>query len=208
MGNVNTERRKRQKESRRARELANEENQISRSWRDALTAVRNRSDGNCGAWSVFLHALRDGGMEAREAQVVLSLDGATSEAKKAMTDFILLCRKRIVQYAACTGETFYPSAGPTRTDEEIDESLRSAGQIRSHSEWELVVRKLYSYLDDEAVCILRKIFGLPDTQVVQEDITGQCLVDVNANQLPCTGLLRDNLVLHRGHHFEAVVPKV
>lgn len=210
MGNTKTERRKRQekrqKERQLARELAKKANEVDqgvRSWRDVLTVMRNGGGGDCAAWSVILLALHGDGMDPRAAQAVLSLEGASPEAKKAMADFILLCRERIVQYAACKGETFYPIDVPHKTDAEIKELIQSAAGIGSQHDWELIILLAGAYMDDEAVYILGKLLGLPDIQIVQEDITGQCLVDAR-EPLP----LRANMVLHRGVHFEALVTKV
>ncbi|CAM9899625.1 unnamed protein product, partial [Ectocarpus sp. 12 AP-2014] len=81
--------------------------------------MTNNAGGDCGLYGMSLHALRAGGMDARDAQAILSLDGASPEAKVVMKEFLALCRKLIVEYAAETGELFYPVDRPSKTDEEL-----------------------------------------------------------------------------------------
>lgn len=210
MGNAKTEKRKAQKQRKREREWAKKKAAEflhgACSWKDAYSVISNLADGNCGIWAVFLHALLDGGMDARTAQEVLSLKGASPDAREAMKGFMILCRERVVNYARLTGQTFYPADGPARTDEELQELLRS-GKIKSQSEWEFVHLMVNAFFDEEGVRLLGELFGLQGTRVVMEGIAGQ-LVDVNAVELPTTGPPLSNLILHRGTHFESMVPKV
>ncbi|CAM9456769.1 unnamed protein product, partial [Ectocarpus sp. 13 AM-2016] len=76
--------------------------------------MTNNAGGNCALYGMALHALRDGGMDARDAQAILSLDGASPEAKAAMEEFLMLCRKLIVEYATKTGQRFYPVDRPPK----------------------------------------------------------------------------------------------
>lgn len=208
MGNAKTEKRKAQQKRKRERDLAKnlaaEVLQKVSSWRHVYTVMSNLSDGNCGLWAVFLHALVDGGMDARTAQEFLSLKGASPQDRVAMKDLTMLCRERVVDYARLTGQTFGPVDGPVRTEDEIGELLRG-GKIRSHSEWELVHLTKDSYFCDEGVRLLGELFGLHGTRVVQD--YGKGLFDTTTGRLTDTCLPMSNLVLHRGHHFEALVDK-
>lgn len=174
-----------------------------RSCKDAYTTAKNLADGNCALWAVFFFALLDGGMDAQSAEEVLFMKGAKPVARKAMTDFLILCRQCIVDYTRLSGKMFYSAKGRAKTEEEVNELLCSSGEITCHSEWELTILLVNGYFDVSGVCVLGELMGLPDTQVVQEYATG--LVNVLSAESPPP---KSNLVMHRGKHFEALVPKV
>ena len=208
MGNAKTEKRKAQQKRKRERDLVKEAAanvlQDASSWIDAYTVVQNIADGNCALWAVFFHALLDGGMDARTAHAVLSVKNASPEEWAAWRNFMMLCRERVVDYARRTGQTFYPVNGPGRTEEQLGELFRG-GRIRTDGEWELAHLTKDSYFCDEGVRLLGELLGLHDTRVVQERDTG--LFDVKSGELTATGLPMSNMVLHRGHHFMAMIPK-
>lgn len=134
-------RRKREKKTQRERDLLKDvAKKVAEAtgdvcpWWVVYRALRNRGRGNCALLGVFLLVLRDGGMDARAAQEVLSLDGASSDAATALMNFMLLCRQRIVEYASATGQAFYPVNGPHRTDVAIDELIKSTANIGSQGD--------------------------------------------------------------------------
>lgn len=157
---------------------------------------------------VFLLVLRDGGMDARAAQEVLSMDGASPDAVTAMADFVLLCRQRIVEYASATGQVFY--TGPHKTDEEIEELIKSTAKIGSQGDWEILILLAGSFLDEHAVLILAKLLGLPNVQIVQEVRTQLVDVVTPADELGPPLPLGQNLLLHCPGcaHLEALGLKV
>ncbi|CAN0431662.1 unnamed protein product [Ectocarpus sp. 12 AP-2014] len=159
-----------------------------------------------------LHALRDGGMDARDAQAILSLAGASPEAKAAMEEFLMLCRKLIVEYATKTGQRFYPVDRPPKTDKELVKLAKSHAVMGSQRDWDLITVMEGSYLDEHAILIIGKLFGLPETGIVQEDERTERLFDViNApeEELGAPRPLGEYLLIHhpRRAHFEALVPK-
>lgn len=76
---------------------------------------------------------------------------------------------------------FYPVNGPHKTDEEIKELVRSAN-MGSQRDWEFITMLAGSFLDENAVLILGKLLGLPDIQIVHEDIAKSQLYD--ATEVP------------------------
>lgn len=207
MGNAKTYKRKAQQKRKRERDLVKEAAanvlQGASSWMHTYTVVRNIADGNCALWAVFFLVLLDGGMDARTAHAVLSLKDASPEERAAIKDFMMLCRK-VVGYARLTGQTLYPVNGPVRTEEQLRELFRG-GEIRTDGEWELAHLKKDSYFCEEGARLLGELLGLHGTTVVQECDTG--LFDVKSGELTDTGLPMSNLVLRRGHHSEAMIPK-
>lgn len=218
MGNAKTERRKREKKTQRERDLLKDvAKKVTEAagdvcpWWTVYRALRNRGEGDCAMLGVFLLVLRDGGMDAHAAQEVLSLDGASPDAATALANFMLLCRQRIVEYASATGQAFYPTNGPHKTDEEIEELIKSTANIGSQGDWEILMLLAGCFLDEFAVLILAKLLGLPDIQIVQE--IGTQLVDAAvtpADELGPPLPLGQNLLLHRpgSAHFEALGLKV
>lgn len=173
----------------------------------------NNAGGDCGLYGMSLHALCAAGMDARNAQAILSLDGASPEARVAMKEFLALCRKLIVEYAAETGQSFYPVDRPSKTDEELAKLAKSDAQMGSQRDWDLVTVMDGSYLDENAILITGKLFGIPGAQIVQEDERTKRLFDaINApeEELGAPRPLGEHLLLHhpRRAHFEALVPKV
>lgn len=176
-------------------------------WNKKYDVVYIPADGDCSMYTVFFHALVGGGMDARSAQTVLSLKGASPAAREKLDGLVALCRQRVVEYARMTGQKFYPDDGPVRTDEDLRELLRF-GKIKSHGEWEFVHLNINGFFDEEGVRLAGELFELLDTRVVMEGRTGKRLVDVNAVELPNSGPPKSNIVLHRRHHFAPLVPMV
>lgn len=176
--------------------------------------VPNNAGGDCGLYGISLHTLRDGGMDARDAQAILSMDGASPEAKVAMKEFLALCRKLIVEYATKTGQRFYPVDSPPKTDEELAKLAKSDAVMDSQRDWDLVTVMDGSYLDENAVMIIgKKLFGLLGAQIVQEDSRTKRLFDaINApeEELGAPRPLGEHLLIYHPWrvHFEALVPKV
>lgn len=175
--------------------------------------VQNNAGGDCGLYGMSLHALCDGGMDARDAQAILSMDGASPEAKVAMKEFLALCRKLVVEYATKTGQRFYPVDRPPTADEDLAKLAESDAVMGSQRDWDIVTVMEGSFLDENAVMLIGELFGLPGAQIVQEDSRTKRLFDViNApeEELGAPRPLGEHLLLHhpRRAHFEALVPKV
>lgn len=86
----------------------------TKEWMKVYHYNKNNGEGNCGLLAVILLALCDGGMDARVAQKMLSLNGADSETVAIWENFLLFCRGRIVECATRTGQQFFPNDGPPR----------------------------------------------------------------------------------------------
>lgn len=169
---------------------------------DSLEEGEVVGDGNCGLFSVFTHALIDGGMHPASALKVLSMEGASPVARKAMDDLLMLCRKLVVDYARLSGTTFYPEEGPVRTKEELEELCHS-GEIKSMIEWSVFMLLMNTYFDEFSVCFLGKLCGLPNTPVVKKSTVG--IVDIFSAEPPSH---MSNIVLHRNCHYSPLVSKV
>lgn len=185
--------------------MGNRKPEAPNSWRDVYTTVPNRGQGDCGILAVILIVLVRGGMDARAAQRVLSLQDASPEATTAMVDFILLCRNLIVKYRTISGkgDGFFCTDSSDMTSAEIASAATSVADIRSLRDWERCILHPGGYVDDRSVFLPGELLGLPDVQIVKED--GQRLVDAN---LPDTASLGADMVLHHGEHFEALLAKV
>lgn len=174
--------------------------------------MRNNAGGDCGLYGMVLHALCEQGMDARDAQAILSLDGASLEARVAMKRFFALCRKLIVEYAAKTGQRFYPVDLPRKTDEELAELAKSNVGMGSQRDWDLVTVMEGSYLDENAILIIGKLFGLSGTGIVQEDSRTKRLFNAipDPSELQAPRPLGEHLLIYhpRRVHFEALVPQV
>ncbi|CAN0339210.1 unnamed protein product, partial [Ectocarpus sp. 6 AP-2014] len=171
------------------------------SWRDVYKAIPNRGQGDCGPLSVIFLALHRGGMDAHTAQCVLSTQ------RKELADFILLCRELIVEYQAATGEGgafFVSQSDSDKPDADIKSMAKSTADICTLEDWKRVTLCPGGYLDDKALVILGKLLLREVIQLVKEDgIGGERIVDAREP----SALLGANLVLHRGAHFEALLPK-
>lgn len=174
--------------------------------------MQNNAGGDCALYAMCLHALCDQGMDARDAQAILSLDGASPDARAAMKRFFALCRKLIVEYAARTGQRFYPVDSPPKTDEELEKLAKSNADMGSQRDWDLVTAMEGSYLDENAVLVIGKLFGLSGTGIVQEDSRTKRLFNAisSPTELEAPRPLGEHLLIYhpRRVHFEALVPQV